>query len=171
VVLTNPSSFCLLLISQIHHCFFCTLFHKYIQKSQSNTSRLEKPIFSDLNSRVHALPRTAKVFGVIIHAPPPLSSRSSVYSHKITNQIPSFSRLDAACSNTAKIDSIQRWMHRSNFRPSDHASHHQIHALPVYRIILPTTSALLVSLTRGSTHGSLDPIHDLVSFIFIFYFQ
>ena len=39
---------------------------------------------------------------------PPLS-RSGVYGHKITNQIPPFSRSDTTCSNAAKIDSIQRW--------------------------------------------------------------
>ena len=39
---------------------------------------------------------------------PPLS-RFGVYGHKITNQIPPFSRSDTTCSNAAKIDSIQRW--------------------------------------------------------------
>jgi hypothetical protein len=54
---------------------------------------------------------------------------------------------------------------RSNFRPSDHAPHHQIHALHAHRIILPATLALPVSLT----HGTLNPIRDPVSFI-LFYF-
>ena len=39
----------------------------------------------------------------------PPRSRSGVYYHQITNQIPLFCRSNAAFSNTAKIDPIQRW--------------------------------------------------------------
>ena len=40
------------------------------------------------------------------------SFRSVVYAPQITNQIPPFSRSNAACSNAAKIDPIQWWMRR-----------------------------------------------------------
>ena len=39
----------------------------------------------------------------------PPRSRSGVYSYKITNQIPQFSRSNTACSNAARIDPIKRW--------------------------------------------------------------
>ena len=42
----------------------------------------------------------------------PPRSRSGIYIHQITNQIPSFSRSNATCSNTTKIDPIQRWTRR-----------------------------------------------------------
>ena len=63
-------------------------------------------------------------------------------NYNITNQILPFSRSDAACSSAAKIDPIQRWTHRYNFRSSDHTPHRQIHALHAHRIMLPAMSAL-----------------------------
>ena len=66
-----------------NHSYFCHFFRTFLKKKK-------KPLKSSLCSR-------------------PPHSRSSVYCHKITNQIPPFCRLNAACSNTAKIDPIQRW--------------------------------------------------------------
>ena len=63
-------------------------------------------------------------------------------NHNITNQILPFSRSDAIYFNAAKIDPIQRWTHRYNFRSSDHTPHRQIHALHAHRIMLPAMSAL-----------------------------
>ena len=55
-------------------------------------------------------PFSKKTKSSLCNRPP--RSRSGIYTHQITNQIPSFSRSDATCSSVAKINLIQRWTRR-----------------------------------------------------------
>ena len=96
---------------------------------------------------------------------PPLS-RSGVYGHKITNQIPPFSRSDTTCSNAAKIDSIQRWTLCHELVEFSVVQSCAALSAPRAPYHTPCNFSPTVSLTYDSTHGSLDLIRDPVSFLF-----